>query len=48
MPTKFLYWWDSYKREFDAVVTRVEGNRVWLDQTLFHPRSGGVANDTGN
>jgi misacylated tRNA(Ala) deacylase len=47
MPTKFLYWWDSYKREFDAVVTRVEGNRVWLDQTLFHPRSGGVANDTG-
>ncbi|BFI73625.1 alanyl-tRNA editing protein AlaX-M [Nanoarchaeota archaeon] len=47
MVTKFLYWYDCYKKEFDAKVVKIDGNKVILDQTLFHPRSGGVANDTG-
>ncbi len=35
-------------REFDAVVTRIENNKVFLDATAFHPRpSGGLDADTG-
>jgi len=45
--TKYLYWYDSYIKEFEARVVRVEGNRVVLDQTIFHPRTGGVDCDTG-
>ncbi|RDD52509.1 alanyl-tRNA editing protein [Nanoarchaeota archaeon NZ13-N] len=47
MMTKYLYWYDSYIKEFEARVVRVEGNRVVLDQTIFHPRTGGVDCDTG-
>lgn len=47
METKLLYLYDSYLREFEAEVVRVEGNRVVLNQTAFHPLTGGVANDTG-
>ncbi len=46
--TRLLYQEDSYLREFDARVVRVEGDRIYLDATAFHPRpSGGLANDTG-
>lgn len=35
-------------REFDAIVTRVDGSKVYLDATAFHPRpSGGLDADTG-
>jgi misacylated tRNA(Ala) deacylase len=45
---KLLYQYDSYLREFEATVVRVEGNRVLLDQTAFHPRpAGGLDADTG-
>ncbi len=48
MPAKLLYQFDSYMREFDATVTRVEGDKVFLDQTAFHPRpSGGLDADHG-
>ncbi|NOZ89536.1 MAG: alanyl-tRNA editing protein [Crenarchaeota archaeon] len=48
MPTKLLYQEDSYLKEFDAVVTRIEGDEVYLDQTAFHPRpSGGLDADRG-
>ncbi len=48
MPAKLLFQEDSYLREFDAVVTRVEGSEVYLDQTAFHPRpSGGLDADRG-
>lgn len=47
MQTRLLYLYDSYLREFEAEVLRVEGNIVTLDQTAFHPLTGGVANDTG-
>ena len=45
---RLLYQEDSYLKEFDATVTRVEGNKVFLDQTAFHPGpSGGLDSDTG-
>lgn len=39
---------DSYQWEFEAVIQQVDGNRVVLDQTAFHPLTGGVAHDTGH
>jgi len=45
--TKLLYWYDSYLKEFEATVIKVYGNKVVLDKTAFHPRSGGVDCDTG-
>ena len=48
VPARLLYQFDSYLREFEAVVTRVAGDRVFLDQTCFHPRpSGGLDADRG-
>jgi len=45
--TQLLYLHDSYLREFDAVVTGVEGQRVALDRTAFYPGGGGQPADTG-
>ena len=45
--TRKLYWDEPYAREFTAKVVCVDGQRVQLDQTLFYPRGGGVACDTG-
>ncbi len=50
--TERLYYRDSFRREFEARVVRVqpaEGGRarVWLDQTAFYPTSGGQPNDLG-
>lgn len=47
METKQLYLYDSYQRTFEARIQRVNGNEVVLDQTIFHPLTGGVAYDTG-
>jgi misacylated tRNA(Ala) deacylase len=47
MPTKLLYLYDSYLRDFEAEVQHVTGSQIILDQTAFHPRTGGVAYDTG-
>lgn len=47
MVTELLYQIDSYIKEFEAEVLHVEENKVVLNKTAFHPRSGGVANDTG-
>ena len=48
MGTVLLYQRDSYLREFDAVVLRVEDGWVVLDRTAFHPRpSGGLDADHG-
>ncbi len=44
---ELVYQNDSYLRELDAQVTGVDGNRVYFDRTIFHPRSGGVDHDTG-
>ena len=45
--TQLLYLHDSYLREFDAVVTAVEGQRVALDRTAFYAGGGGQPVDTG-
>jgi len=45
--TKLLYLYDSYLREFEARVEPVSGNMVVLDQTGFHPLTGGVGCDVG-
>ncbi len=48
MATRRLYQEDSYLKEFEAVVEKVEGDRVYLDATAFHPRpSGGLDADHG-
>lgn len=48
MATKLLFQYDSYMKEFDAVVTKIAGNKVFLDATAFHPRpSGGLDADRG-
>ena len=47
MPTKLLYLYDSYLKDFEAEVQHVTGSQIILDQTAFHPRTGGVACDTG-
>jgi misacylated tRNA(Ala) deacylase len=47
MGTELLYQKDSYLREMDATVVKVLDDAVVLDKTVFNPRSGGVANDTG-
>ncbi len=47
MPTKLLYLYDSYLKEFEAEVQHVARSQIILDQTAFHPRTGGVTYDTG-
>ena len=47
METKQLYLNDSYQKEFKAEIQTVNGNGVILNQTAFHPSTGGVANDAG-
>lgn len=45
---ELLFQKDSYLREFTAVVQRVEGNKIYLDKTAFHPYPhGGLDSDTG-
>jgi len=45
--TKKACYEDSYKSEFNATITRVEGNEVVLDVSYFFPQGGGQAGDTG-
>ncbi len=44
---ELVYQHDSYIRKLDAMVTSVVDDRVYVDKTIFHPRSGGVDHDTG-
>jgi alanyl-tRNA synthetase len=49
--TERLYYDAPDRREFDALITRVDvgdgQTRVWLDKTAFYPSSGGQPFDTG-
>jgi len=45
--TDLLFLRDAYLREFDAVVTGVDGDRVTLDRTAFYATGGGQPHDTG-
>ena len=44
---EWLYLDDSYLKEFDAVVKKVEENRVFLNRSAFYPGGGGQPHDTG-
>lgn len=41
-----LYWKDAYQKECEARVTRVDGNKVYLDKTVAFAFSGGQQSDT--
>jgi len=45
--TAALYHTDAYLKEFDAIVTTVDGNKITLDRTAFYPGGGGQPNDMG-
>ncbi|MGQ9479745.1 MAG: alanine--tRNA ligase-related protein, partial [Thermoproteota archaeon] len=45
--TELLYMDDSYLKEFEARIVEVIGNNVVLDRTAFHPKVGGLPDDTG-
>ncbi|MBI4143987.1 alanyl-tRNA editing protein [Candidatus Woesearchaeota archaeon] len=45
--TEALYLKDSYLKEFEATVIKVEGKLIVLNQTAFYPTSGGQPHDTG-
>jgi misacylated tRNA(Ala) deacylase len=45
--TEALYHTDAYLKEFDAVVTAVEGQSVALNRTAFYPGGGGQPCDLG-
>ncbi|MEL9929402.1 MAG: alanyl-tRNA editing protein AlaXM [Sulfolobales archaeon] len=47
MPTIHLYRDDSYQKIFRARIVSITNQGILLDQTIFHPESGGVATDTG-
>ncbi|MEN2999289.1 MAG: alanyl-tRNA editing protein [Acidilobaceae archaeon] len=48
MRTRLLFQEDSYMKSFEATVTRVQGNQVFLDATAFHPAPhGGLDSDVG-
>ncbi len=45
--TEALYHTDAYLKEFDAIITAVDGNKIALDRTAFYPGGGGQPNDVG-
>lgn len=47
MPVQKLFLDDSYLKNFQAIVTRVDDQGVYLDQTAFYATSGGQACDVG-
>ena len=46
METKQLYLYNSYQKDFEATIHQIRSREIILDQTVFHPLTGGVACDT--
>jgi Ser-tRNA(Ala) deacylase AlaX len=47
MATKKLFWDDPYLKECKSKITRIEEDRIYLDQTIFYAFSGGQESDSG-
>ena len=45
--TELIYYRDQYKKEIEAKVVRIEGNKVLLDKTIFIPQTGTEPGDFG-
>lgn len=45
--TDMLYLRDSYIKEFEAKIVKIDGNKIILDKTYFYASGGGQPNDTG-
>ena len=45
--TEKIYYKDGYLREIEATVTRIDGNEVYFDKTIFYPEGGGQRGDSG-
>ncbi len=45
--TAKIFHYDSYRRELTATIKQIEGNKIFLDRTIFYPTGGGQNNDTG-
>lgn len=45
--TKLLYQEDSYLKESYGKIIDIQGRSIVMDQTIFHPKTGGLENDTG-
>jgi len=42
-----IFWRDPYQTQLDTRLSRVEGDQVWLEQTIFYAQSGGQESDSG-
>ncbi|MDI6592127.1 MAG: alanyl-tRNA editing protein [Patescibacteria group bacterium] len=45
--TELIYYQDQYKTEIEAKVTKVEGNKILLDKTIFIPQTNTEPGDFG-
>lgn len=46
--TQKLFWNDPYQTRLDTEVTQVDGDQVWLRETIFFAFSGGQESDSGS
>ena len=42
-----LFYEDPYLKETEAKVCRIDGNKVYFDQSIFYPEGGGQPGDRG-
>ncbi|MCK4589263.1 MAG: alanyl-tRNA editing protein [Nanoarchaeota archaeon] len=45
--TELIYYQDQYKKEIEAKVLKIEGNRILLDKTIFIPQTNTEPGDFG-
>ncbi len=45
--TEAVYYQDSYLKEIDATITKIKGDMIELDRSIFYPLGGGQPGDTG-